>query len=199
MTMWDQLVKRWHPADPFRPDEPGVRRYYETKAAIVTRLKPRSICEIGVRAGYSAFAFLFAAPRGTQYFGIDWGVGGARPGDDEDARNEASMLSAHVKDVLQDYAARVLWVDSQKMMSPPYNAQGHPFELFHVDGDHSYAGCLHDLTLAEPSRYILVDDFDVGPEVRAACRTFLLTHAGWRAEYVPDGFRGNLLLTKGPL
>ena len=93
--------------------------------------------------------------------------------------------------------ARMLWADSRGLEALPLAADGTTFEFVHVDADHSYGGCTGDLGLATRARWILVDDFDVGPEVRAACRDFLLGGSGaWAAAYIPDGFRGNLLLTR---
>lgn len=184
----EALLSVWHPADPFRPTEEALR-YYEVKYQIAKRLQPASICEIGVRAGYSAFAFLSACPN-AHYLGVDIGTDGA-----EDV-NEASMLTAHVAKILHNFDYEIWWVNSQSIVNMPW---AH-YDLFHIDADHSYVGCRGDLRLAVRSkpRYILVDDFDVGPEVRAACRDFLLHPLGqvWRAEYIPDGFRGNLLLSR---
>ena len=77
MSFREELLERWYVADPFRPTEEALR-YYEMKHAIVKRLRPESICEIGVRAGYSLYAFLSAAPA-AEYLGID-----SYPGTDED-------------------------------------------------------------------------------------------------------------------
>lgn len=185
----DELIKRWWVGDPFRPTEEALR-YYEIKHQIVARLQPKSICEIGVRAGYSAYTFLSAVPAAA-YCGIDIGTSG--PMD----INEAASCCTHALGILREFpGAFVLWRDSRELKQLPIHGNGRlPYEFVYVDADHSYAGCAHDLGLAsQAARWILVDDFDVGPEVRAACRDFLLAHPEWVAEYIPDGFRGNLLL-----
>jgi len=184
MSFRDELVKRWWVGDPFRPTEDALR-YYEIKHAIAHRLQPKSICEIGVRAGYSAYAFLSAVPT-AEYLGIDQGTEGAAD------PLEASACLINLDKILQEFAsAQVLWRNSRQLRHLPG-----AYEFVYVDADHTYPGCTHDLGLAQQTaRWILVDDFDVGPEVRAACRDFLLANPLWMAEYIPDGFRGNLLLT----
>lgn len=182
----DELKACWWDGDPFRPTEEALH-YYEVKHLIVARLLPKSICEIGVRAGYSAFAFLSAAPHAV-YLGIDQGTADAVD------VHEASSCCTHADQILKKFdRAEILWRNSRTLRRLP-----HAYEFVYVDADHTYRGCTHDLYLAgQDAKWILVDDFDVGPEVRAACRDFLLSHPQqWRAEYIPDGFRGNLLLTR---
>lgn len=189
MTFREELLRRWWGSDPYRPTEEALR-YYEIKHALVQRLKPRSICEIGVRAGYSAYTFLAAVPA-AEYLGIDIGTGGVMD------VNEASACCTHADQILREFMnAQILWASSQQLKRLPTTEKGDSFEFVYVDADHSYIGCAHDLMLGSLSKWILVDDFDVGPEVRAACRDFLLTHPEWRGEYIPDGFRGNLLLAR---
>lgn len=197
MTLREELVRRWWVADPFRPTEDALR-YYEIKHRIAASLNPRSICEIGVRAGYSAYAFLSAAPA-AEYVGIDWGTAWAgSAGEMNVDLAEASACCINAEAILKEFAgARIAWVDSQTLSGLPRTVGGASFEFVHVDADHTYRGCAHDLALAAlEARWILVDDFDVGPDVRAACRDFLLADAEWMAEYIPDGFRGNLLLSR---
>ncbi len=185
MILRDELLKRWWIADPFRPSDDALH-YYEIKHQIVARLQPKSICEIGVRAGYGAYAFMSAVPHDTPFLGIDVGTHQAV---DE---NEASMCARNAETIIKEFpGAGMLWRNSHSLKRIPGN-----YEFVHVDADHTYQGCGHDLYLAaKTAKWILVDDFDVGPEVRAACRDFLLASAGeWMAEYIPDGFRGNLLL-----
>lgn len=171
--------------DSFRPTEEALR-YYEVKHAIVRNLQPKSICEIGVRAGYSAYAFLTAAP-GAEFLGIDKGAGDPA---------EVAVFEVHAQKILAGFNFRLWPQDSQELQVLPYGFQG-PFEFVHVDGDHSYTGCRHDVELALiKARWVLVDDFDVGPEIRRACHDVLLADRHIMAEYIPDGFRGNLLLSR---
>lgn len=183
----EELLKRWWDADPFRPTDDALR-YYGVKHHIAARLQPRSICEIGVRAGYSAFAFLAACPH-AEFLGVDQGTDGVAD------VNEASYCATHAQKILKDFKVDFLWRNTRWIEELPATTLGMPFEFVHIDADHSFVGCSNDLMLASRATFILVDDFDVGPEVRAACREFLLGRPGeWIAEYIPDGFRGNLLL-----
>lgn len=189
MSFREALVARWWSADPFRPTEESLR-YYEIKHAIVKDLQPKSICEIGVRAGYSAYAFLDAAPN-ARFLGIDRGTAGAVD------VNEAAACCTNLTRILEEFpGSEMMWKDSQKLKALPMPYGGKHYEFLHVDADHTHNGCAHDLLLGLNSKWILVDDFDVGPEVRAACRDFLIAHKDWHGFYIPDGFRGNLLLEK---
>ncbi len=71
---------------------------------------------------------------------------------------------------------------------------GSGYDLAHVDGDHSFAGCLHDLELVEclGCPWILVDDIDYLPPVRHAVELFL-GRTGYRHVYLPS-FRGDCLI-----
>lgn len=185
---WKELVERWMPGDPFQPTA-AIRQYYAVKWGIARRWNPGRILEIGVRAGYSAFMFLRAAPRGARYLGIDSGLcdfEGRRP------------FLAHAEKLLSGYDALIWRVDAGSLRAFPVGPDGDQWELAHIDGDHSYDGCLHDLRCAARfSRRIVVDDYDTGPEIRRACADFLQeTGAVWKTEEVPDGgVAGNLLLS----
>jgi predicted O-methyltransferase YrrM len=187
-TFWSALVAAWYPDDPFAPTD-AVRRYYETKHEIVARCRPRSICEIGIRAGYSAFTFLWAVP-GVHYLGIDNGLA-----DKEDAARYLDHAAALLRRFTPP--GQMGRVNSQEMRELPRAPNGGPFEFVHVDGDHSYAGCLHDLQLAMAgAKWVLVDDVDTGLPIRSACQRQLLDAPGWTAQYIPDGLAGNLLLAR---
>lgn len=185
------MVARWYPNDPFRPTH-AVRQYYETKARIVAHLRPRSICELGVRAGYSAFVFMSTIP-GLEYLGIDNGLA---------ARLNSTTYTKWAENLVRmfDPPGIVMHVDTLSLTALPKNVWrgGVPFDLVHVDADHSLEGCMRDLQLAVESgtRAILVDDYDTGPEIRQACRDLMLSAPEWRAEYIPDGLCGNLLLMR---
>ena len=70
---WDNLVENWMPSDHNRPNE-ARHQYYGSKYEVAGRLRPKRIVEIGVRAGYGAFAMLSAVPD-AQYMGIDMDAG----------------------------------------------------------------------------------------------------------------------------
>lgn len=80
--------------------------------------------------------------------------------------------------------------DSQKLAAVPRA------DLAHIDGDHSYAGALHDigLCLAAGTRYVVVDDYDLVADVRIAVREILGARR-LTALFVGDGgYRGNAVL-----
>jgi hypothetical protein len=193
-AMWDELQRRWYPGDPFTPDV-LAKEYYVQKYQVAAQLQPASVCEIGVRAGYAAFAFLSAVPE-AEYLGIDSGTA------DREARVD---YTRHARGVLMGFGrTHLMAADSQRLTRLPFTSTGARFEFVHVDGGHTTEACLHDLRLAQQSgaRWILVDDFDVPADdagagmIRAACRVFLLDHEGWTAEYLANPLVGSLLLRR---
>lgn len=186
-AMWELLLERWVPGDSYAPGA-EAEHYYRVKhqmAAKLHHLRPiTSIVEIGVRAGYSALAFLAAVP-GATYLGIDvdqgeWG-------------GEAGYFE-HAARTLAGYQYAFLHADSQLLQDLPAH-----YSLAHVDGDHSYAGALHDIRLcAHFADTLIVDDYDFIPTVRHAANEFAVHEArGWGYQYVPDGgYRGNLVMMR---
>jgi predicted O-methyltransferase YrrM len=158
---WDELAARLHPRDV--PAPACWRRHYQSKYRLALRLRPRSLCEIGVRAGYSAFAFLWACPE-CFVLGID---------NDSETHGGVAGLVRHAQSILAGRLFALMLGDSQRLERLPGS-----FELVHVDGDHSYAGTRHDLELAwQASAAILVDDYHAISEVRRACDEFFARRA----------------------
>jgi hypothetical protein len=176
-AMWAALVERWLPEDPERPDL--YETYYRWKYRIVAAMRPLpvSIFEIGVRAGYSAFAMQAAAPEAL-YDGWDNDAG------------QYGGIPGYVYRFIADGC--VQRVDSQTRDTLPRT-----YDLAHIDGDHSYGGALHDIELCAPfCRYILVDDYDFIRPVAAAVDHFIVSKQGRvRYQHYPDGgFRGTMML-----
>ena len=187
---WPALLSQWVPGDPYQP-EPGTEEMYRVKFAVAKRLEPASILEIGVRAGYSALAFLQACPR-AQYLGLDA---------DEGEYGGVTGYMAEARARLEPYNAVVMRCNTQERpVDPEVLSVMQGYELVHVDGDHSYHGCLRDITLAVHcgARWILVDDYDFIPAVRQACDVAARGLAAeWTVEHVSDGgYRGNLLFSR---
>ena len=140
--------------------------------------------EIGVRAGYGAAAFLAACPQAS-YHGVDAEnrQHGGLPGAVGWAR---TMLARH-------FPGRAIRIDAP-LDTRQQTPDGSGYDLAHVDGDHSFAGCLHDLELVERlgCPWILVDDIDYLPPVRHAVELFL-GRTGYRHVYLPS-FRGDCLI-----
>lgn len=199
--MWRRLLESADPIDLAAGYLPTLESYYRGLYAIAAELAPRSIVEIGVRAGYSAFAMLCACPharaglkdlacRVTYYLGIeaDW----------DEARGENTHGGRHGA---WRHAERLLApFDAQILLAASHNIRRLPAaDLIYVDGDHSLTGCAADLDLAGESmpRCILVDDYDNIPEVRTACDAFAAARAAsWTARPIPNGSTGFFLLER---
>lgn len=168
-----------HPKDKKNPRmidrQDALVGYYATKAATAASVHPRRILEIGVRAGYSAAAFLHSAPTAT-YVGIDVnrkGHGGV-PG-----------MIDHAREVLPvtfpDAAIEIHEMDSQAESTRDFLLALEKFDLIHIDGDHSIRGCLSDLRLARelvaPGKFILVDDLKMEPVAQAVNK--FTAETGW--------------------
>ncbi len=183
--MFDIAPYLW-PDDPWlRIEPPGnVRACYAFKHTVGLLLQPRRILEIGVRAGYAAAAFLAACPQAS-YYGVDADNAqhGGVPGAVGWAR---AMLARH-------FPGRSLRIDAP-LDTRQQDPAGSGYDLAHVDGDHSFAGCLRDLELAERlgCQWILVDDVDYLPPVRQAVELFL-GRTGHRHLFLPS-FRGDCLI-----
>lgn len=189
---WPALQAAWVPDDPLAC-APWMEHYYRAKFDVAQTLAPASILEIGVRAGYSALAFLQAVPA-AQYLGLDL---------DEGGWGGVAGYLTHARTRLEPYNAVVLHCDTQAVPLPPDLAQlVMGYELWHVDGDHSFRGAVTDLVTAHlhGARWILLDDYDFAPDVRRAAHYFLDHHrAHYEALVLSDGgYRGHLLLTRRP-
>jgi hypothetical protein len=183
--MWDALKAKWWPDDPF----PWTEEYghqHKLTFRTVQVLQPKSIFEIGVRAGYSAFAMLSAAPD-AQYLGWDADVGGYG--------GEIGYLDRARAFLDAEFPGRVTLqrCDSQAVLTLPAR-----FDLAHIDGDHTHEGTLHDINLCAPfCRYLIVDDYDLIPKVKIAVNEWLIDHVktGLRFTRMSDGgFRGAMLI-----
>ncbi|CAN0461238.1 unnamed protein product, partial [Phaeothamnion confervicola] len=160
------------------------KNQYFQKFNVALGAQPQVIAEIGVRAGYSALAMLLAAP-GARYIGFEADAG--------NYGGVKGMTERAMPRVLAGFAHEVRYVDTQNLL-----AIDDQVDLFHVDGDHSYDGAMHDIGLAWAcSQYVLVDDYDFIRPVQAAADHFIVTHrlVHPMVQRLSDGgFRGSLLL-----
>ena len=163
--------------------------YMGFKYTVARVLAPERICEIGVCTGVAALAFLAACPSAF-YLGIDALT--------EDRYRKTAMVERTGRRLAErGYHHLIRIGDSQAMDGLPDG----PFDLIHVDGDHSRAGAAHDVRLAwealAPGGFILVDD---ARDSAVAAGTFDALdglHPGDTAfAYFEDTWRGNLLVSK---
>lgn len=181
---WSKVHRHWVDGDPYQPD-PLTPEYYRIKYAVALWTQAKSICEIGVRAGYSAAAFFQAKP--VRYVGLDSDEG--HHGGVQGYIREGRKTLAHYAGI----ETKLMLGNTQQMTALPDG----PYDLVHIDGDHTYAGARHDIRLAleSGSTWILVDDVDFLADVDHAVRDAITAHEITEAYYVPDqGYRGNVLL-----
>lgn len=157
------------PAELFRewddPNHSYLRsgRYLEAYYGIGAALMPGRILEIGVRYGYSLACL--AAGAGAEVVLVEgWDNETYAPGCLAAAKDLIEMATS-AKAVLRK-------TDSQQV-----DSLDRPYDLIHIDGDHTTAGCLHDLGLTlGRTRYVVVDDYGF-PDVRRAVDAFAGEHA----------------------
>ena len=166
------------------------REYYKVKYDIVAELQPKTIIEIGVRAGYSAYYFLQAAPTAVYHgFDADNGThGGQGP----------KPYIPWAEKILKEagYNATLHW---------PFDTQEHDFlpangDFYHIDGDHTVKGVKHDLDIcfkyAPQGAHILVDDYDYIDTVKVGIDQWVSENRA-RINYAyRKSLRGEILITK---
>jgi hypothetical protein len=169
-------------------------RYYQEKyeLALLCRKPSPVIGEIGVRNGYSAASFGFAHPDAS-YHGwdlINGGHGGLKSGID---------TFPYVKGMLSSNFPS-LTIALEHRNSQEINHFDVTFDLFHVDGNHSTKGCLHDMKTVMASMssggLMIVDDYEYIGGVKAAVHAFIEQNEKFidKFELRPSGFRGNALI-----
>lgn len=182
---WNKVLRHWVPDDPYQPDW-GAKEYYRMKYAVANFIKPKSICEIGVRAGYSAAAFLQAGHTKC-YVGIDFNAG-----------TDGGIVgyTEYAKKLLEQYDVKYHIhnnMNSQLLTNLPDG----PCDLLHVDGDHSRLGAYHDIVLGlrSAATWILVDDTDFILTVSQGTFDVIRDFQIEEAYYVyDDKYRGNILI-----
>ena len=133
--------------------------YYYCKYLIAHVLQPKSIVEIGIRAGLSAWTFTLASGA-QEYTGYD-------------TYEETAKFRPLAERRLKAYqSSKIVVADSQRLSGVP------KADLYHVDGLHTRAGTYSDLCLchdhAPDGAAILVDDVMCGPHVIAGVYDFML-------------------------
>lgn len=154
------------------------------KMAVSRVLSPLHICEIGVSSGGSALAFLMGAPDAA-YCGID---------NEGDAATIGADLTQHAKNILRANGFNNFVIRLANSLELNYLE---PFDLLHVDGNHEYKHCFHDVLLALYSKteWILVDDSRDSQVAAATLDALYKFHPGscdWA--FFDDTWTGNILI-----
>jgi len=166
------------------------KAYYPIKYNICKSQNPQRIAEIGIRAGYSAWTFLQAAPN-ARYIGFDAnnGTHGGRGGED-------GKYFRWARQILYKYDCVMRQLDTQTVNT--LNLKD--IDLFHVDGDHTEEGVQHDLDLAFESinkdGLILVDDYQFLESVRLGVDMWIIKMGDQIQFQFKDSFRGEVLIRK---
>jgi len=170
-------------------------RYTKAKYEIAKDVNPDIIVEIGVRAGYSAWALLQANPK-AKYYGFDannnthGGMGGPWSPVAE------KMLKS------RGYKVKIYHnFDSQINKKLPIRPNKKHTVLYHIDGEHSFKGVQNDLNLcfanAHPGCYVLVDDYNNGPSkvVKQGTDEWIKNHKNLiRTKHFPNSGNGDMLI-----
>lgn len=157
--------------------------YYHHYFDQIKRFKVKSVVEIGVRAGYSAYAMLSANPK-MIYSGYDIDLPNEYGFHDGAFAYAKAMLESEFPKANLSFKVQ----NSQELSSLPRH-----FDLAHIDGDHSLHGCTHDLRLCYGTvNIILVDDYDFVPEVRTAVDQFIAMFK-LKHEHIKN-FRGMMVI-----
>lgn len=166
--------------------------YYLQKYMIALMFQPKTIAEIGVRYGYSAFSFLQASPEAS-YIGYDISEGSHGGVKGDTFEYAWPMLNKSFPDAI----IMLLHTDTRKL-----DSLDGKFDFIHIDGDHSEKGCENDLELALKACYaggaILVDDYDYIDGVKRAVDNFVEKNDNKIERYFRmPSLRGEFILIKG--
>ena len=178
--------------DSLSPQESGeefwksekVYKLYLTKHETCKRFNPQKIAEIGVRNGYSAYAFLKACPKAS-YYGFDLSTGKRVAGGVKGINTYPYVSSMLLRKIpaVDFYLFHADTQASMNLTDQIYNERNGikgfyhnsvkpvmdwlptdltDFDFFHVDGGHTVVNCFHDMTIAmfaiKMGGVILVDD-----------------------------------------
>lgn len=155
-----------HPAERQRKEMDLRWQYFRTKNSIVELIKPKKVCEIGVRLGYGAYSFCLTKP--DLFHGFD------KP-DLEGGAFISENPHDHVKKILEPLVeeVKITNIDTNDLTVDMMSK----YDFIHVDAGHSYVDAYRDLGLAIqaclPGAFILVDDYDSLPSVKSATDDFV--------------------------
>ena len=164
---------------------------YRQKYAIAKLVRPKTILEIGVRFGYSAHSFLMAAPH-ADYTGIDFDEPSYGPykGVPRKWATER-LMSLYPNNKIRTFNANTQTDDVSRHLKDT-------FDMVHIDGDHSFAGALHDMKRFWPycRRVMVVDDVIEIPEVARALQQFLAETLEALSVGAASSLRGSAIIVR---
>ena len=158
-----------------------VMRYAWFKFCVAFVLEPKTIVELGVGCGVAARAFLRACPM-MNYWGID---------DQSQYGDKTAWLGTVNNEVLTEHG---LWArkvaDTSTLLELPSG------DLVHVDAQHDFEHCRHDVTMAlKAAPWVLVDDTRHTFLAHATMKAFDQYRPGaFEWAYFEDTFTGDILL-----
>lgn len=163
----------------------------ELKANIIKKYNCKKIAEIGVRYGYSAYKIL--QENDCEYFGFDM-LHYDKTKDHHGGVCENTF--PFVENLLKNKKFHLIHQNTQLI-----DKLGNDFDAIHIDGDHSYIGCLHDLIISyyslKSKGILLVDDVSFLKEVkRAVCDFLKIFKHQVKSIPIQDIYRGDALILK---
>lgn len=171
----------------------GIEDYYNYYYSYGRYFSPKNILEIGVRYGYSLISLVKGAQESNSF--------SSAIGIDNQSYESGSERIAfdNIKSVTDKF--KLINADSQKIGNLKTLVGDTRFDLIHVDGDHSYKGCLHDLNITKDilaeNGIIVIDDIFLGScRVFQAVNRFLKDNATLFDVQILNCFRGHALLRK---
>ena len=138
-----------------------IENYYHYYYDLVREKNIQTVLEIGVRAGYSMYAMASANLK-LDYTGIDLNHG-----------THGGIVGAinHAKGLAKDFPEANISITEGN--SEHYKVEKF-YDLIHIDGDHSYRGCMADLEkFTLHGKYIFIDDYDYIGQVKKAVDEFI--------------------------
>lgn len=150
-------------------DDGGRTHYYSWYRWAAGLVQPACVLEIGVRLGYSGLALAVPGVAAT-FIGFD---------NESYLTGSNALATAALSTVYNSVVVHA--VDTQGIDSlVPYLDNQIP-QAIHIDGDHTFEGCRHDLRLAHEvlptGGLLIVDDTSAADGPAQACAHFVAEHA----------------------
>jgi Methyltransferase domain len=171
----------------------GIDDYYNYYYSYGRHFQVKNILEIGVRYGYSLISLVKGAQESKSFanaVGID---------NQSYVSGSEKIAYENIKSVTDKF--RLINADSQATQDLRALVGDMRFDLIHVDGDHSYKGCLHDLNIVKEiltdNGVIIIDDIFLGScRVFQAVIKFLENNAALFDVQIINCFRGHAVLKR---